>query len=447
MIFRKKRKYQKLFENLFRGIFHTFKRKNKITRYFKKDKSYFWLIKNLFNRKKAKKIRNAKIFVSWSIVVFLILGVISFRPSTEKQQITKIDKNINYNFMHWSATWRDFLFEWDTWHDSMITIDEEEPEPEIDSGSNQIVYTWILNTWTVNLTSWTNIFSWTTTWKTNTWWINTWILLVNPDVEILSWNVIYLPAYISKYIIRKLKAQIKQQKLLAEKINKDCISPRSWEVKDWEFVIAYEQRKDINNMCNAQKRYCHDWVLDGSFVQNECNEKAKYPYTEVEAKSQTQVKPDPYVQTTTPQNNSADFSVRWKINEQNIVKTDFQYSEWWREPITTKETWLKYMVEESDCKSPRWTAVRDWQFVAAYQAPLGFINLECKSEFRYCVNGKLWWSYSYQTCKYKDMTYNDFLVWNTDNEKPTTLDLMENITPDETTTSENIWTKIQSLFR
>lgn len=435
-------KRQKNFTNLFRSFFPKHKKENRIISYFKKAKPYFWFINKILKPRESRIEKKARLIIPWIIWLFLIISIISFLPNKEKIQLVQTDNGIDYNFMHWAATWRDFLFEWETWHDSNLVIDETDTEDENKSGSQQVLYTWTMN--------WVSLWSKPTTWnsiieKDSV--INAEKTTTNPESKIISGNTVILPKDVSKYIITKLKQQIKQQRLLAEKINKDCFTPRKSTIKHWDFVIAYEQRKDIPNFCNAEKRYCNDWSLEWSFLQKECNEKIEYQYTEIEAKSQTKAKVDPYIQTKKPTNDWADFSINWKINEKNIISTEFQYGPSWSQIINSKETWLKYIIGSSDCKSPRWDTVKNWQFVIAYQAPLGFINLECKSEFRYCTDGKLWWSYSYKACKYKDMTYNDFLVWNYDIDKATTLDLMENIDPESESDSASIRKKIQSLFR
>jgi len=41
----------------------------------------------------------------------------------------------------------------------------------------------------------------------------------------------------------------------------DCITPRKEEVKHKDFVLAYQQRKDVNTICNIQKRTCMSGTL------------------------------------------------------------------------------------------------------------------------------------------------------------------------------------------
>ena len=41
----------------------------------------------------------------------------------------------------------------------------------------------------------------------------------------------------------------------------DCITPWDEEVKNRDFVLAYEQRKDVNTICNIEKRICLSGTL------------------------------------------------------------------------------------------------------------------------------------------------------------------------------------------
>ena len=454
--------YKKLFKKISKKISGLFSKKKIVRHHKKRENKYISLLKNIFKNSKktlnkTKKLKNAKIFI-WSFVfLFLSLTIISL--VTENSSKKETVPNINYDFMHWSAaSWRDFLFEWETGHDSNLTIND-------DQENQQPLYIWTMNTtntWTIQTwgreTFWSGTITQNTSWsKTNTWiypstWINinTWVVTwSNIDTPTISENpnVIILPVEISKYLIRKLKEQIKQQRLLAETVKKDCISPRNTTVKNWDFIMAYQQRTDVNNLCNVEKRYCNDWLLWGTYSQEKCNENTKYEYQTAEVKSYIEKPNDLFVQPKKPINNSATFSTDWKINTSNTSNTNRWYSESWAKIINEKETWLKYISNPSDCKDPRWNVIKNWQFVTAYKTPVGFIDLECKSEYRYCTDWKLGWSYSYKECNYKDITYNDYLVWNTDTDKATALDLIQSIDPEDETDSENIRNKIQSLFR
>lgn len=455
--------YKKLFKKISRKISWVFSKKKIVRHRRKRENDYISFLKNIFKKSKksfkkksfnkTKKLKNAKIFISSVLCFIFAVTVFSFLQNNDQTTTEENpDQNINYDFMHWAATWRDFLFEWETWHDSNLTVNTSQ---EI---SWQKLYVWtttVTNTWSTQ--SWERISTWTNNLNNNTGkvaletsstWVNiTWSNISNWIDTIKDPNVIILPTEISKYLIRKLKEQIKQQKLLAETEKKDCISPRNTTVKNWDFTIAYQQRTDVNNFCNVERRYCIDWSLWGTYTQEKCNENAKYEYQTVEVKSYIQKPNESLSQPSKPVNNSATFSTDWKINTSNTSDTNRWYSQDSAQIANEKETWLKYISNSSNCKDPRWNVLKNWQFVTAYKTPVWFIDMECKSEYRYCTDWKLGWSYSYKECKYKDITYNDYLVWNTDTDKATALDLMESINPEQETDSENIRSKIESLFK
>ncbi len=451
MRYKRKSNYKKVFKRISKLITWVFTKKKIIKRHIKKWNKYILFIKNVFKR--PNKLKKAKLFISASVLFFIIITTISFLIKNISTQ--DIHPDINYDFRHWSAsTWRDFLFEGETWHDSNLTVNNQ-------SGLTQNLYTWVINpdnTWSNNgswklikaVNSWTTTTSWSTgrdptPQNATAIWDNTWY--TNNTSETIDNNTIILPKEISQYLIRKLREQQRQQQLLLDKVKSDCTTPRNTAVKNWEFIIAYTQRTDVNNVCNAEKRYCNDWILEWTFSQVKCDENTKYEYQEAPVKSQTQKPTNSYIQPSEAKNNSANFSINWKINEQTTTNTNREYSKWWAQIVSSKETWLKYVADDSDCKDPRWNNLKNWQFVTAYKTPVGFIDLECKSEFRYCYAGKLWGSFPYKECNYKDITYNDYLAWNTDTDKATTLDLMESISPEKATKSESIRKRIQSLFR
>ena len=77
---------------------------------------------------------------------------------------------------------------------------------------------------------------------------------------------------------------------------KDCTTPRGETVADKDFVLAYEQRADVNTMCNVERRVCSDGVLDGSYVQKSCKEDVVYEYERVKAVSYNEPVVNPLVQ-------------------------------------------------------------------------------------------------------------------------------------------------------
>jgi len=41
----------------------------------------------------------------------------------------------------------------------------------------------------------------------------------------------------------------------------DCITPWKEKVQDKDFILAYQQRKDVSSICNIEKRICNDGKL------------------------------------------------------------------------------------------------------------------------------------------------------------------------------------------
>jgi hypothetical protein len=57
--------------------------------------------------------------------------------------------------------------------------------------------------------------------------------------------------------------ELTDEKENPEIINFDsCTTPWNTTLEHGESVIAYEQRKDVPNICNAQRRTCNDGVLN-----------------------------------------------------------------------------------------------------------------------------------------------------------------------------------------
>ena len=60
---------------------------------------------------------------------------------------------------------------------------------------------------------------------------------------------------------------------------KSCITPWNYVVQHWEYVLAYQQRTDVPDICNVQKRVCKDGKLWWTYTQWYCNEDVEYKYT------------------------------------------------------------------------------------------------------------------------------------------------------------------------
>jgi hypothetical protein len=207
---------------------------------------------------------------------------------------------------------------------------------------------------------------------------------------------------------------------------KDCETPRWDKVKHTESILAYQQRSDVPDVCNIQRRTCNNGVLDWSFNQPSCNENVIYTssksanitsewssnvvsYTRKTVVSHNDVPKGDLIQT--PQyakNEWAEFDTKWKLKN------------WEKEPITDWNNNDKYWdisdyasqeqknISYRNCKTSWWEVVNHWQFVRAYELPFGFTNASCRVELRLCVDWELKWSFEYGDCEYLDVTYEEY---------------------------------------
>ena len=219
--------------------------------------------------------------------------------------------------------------------------------------------------------------------------------------------------------------------------DKICIAPW-WEyVAAWDFVLAYEQRKDVTNLCNVQKRYCIQGNLEWTYQQKSCKENTLYTYIKPEAISYTDKGIDPFLQPSDPSLSWADFDVHGKIESTETVIDDWWSNGSWR-PSDTVYT-QQSIDPNIKCLTPWWEPIKNGQFVKAYKTSIGLIDLPCEVEIRLCVKWKLKWSYQNRTCTFKKMTYRDYLVQNYDENSPTIGDLMNTIDTNESQTTYNSW--------
>lgn len=335
-----------------------------------------------------------------SIVVFCV-GIILIPMQTkiaEKIELTYIfvDEN-GYEYdifepVHGAATDWSFLFGEETQTEGTWTV-----ENVID---NNIANPNTTNTWSIPdkdylseiIASDNNLL---TGW-------NTWIIIPNPD------NI--------KYVV---------DELIYVKDNPDinnfdiCTTPWNTTLKHGESIIAYEQRKDVPNICNAQRRTCNDGILNWFYKQWACREDVEYKYTRVKVISYNNKKPGELVQNPGyAKNDGAEFDTDGKINpaakapqsswDNNINNPKYN------ESSTTLGKKSYY-----NCNTPWWEIVAHGQFVKAYQSQLWFVDQQCQVELRLCLNWKLNGHYGYKKCDPKDITYQDYKWWNDDITKPT----------------------------
>lgn len=226
-----------------------------------------------------------------------------------------------------------------------------------------------------------------------------------------------------------------------------CITPW-WEyVAHGDFVLAYEQRKDVDNLCNVQRRFCFDWKLNWTYNQKSCKENTVYSYVKPEAISYTQKPVDTFVQPKPPSLSWADFDTHWKIDW-----TTNPIDVWWSpgsgRPVDTSFT-SQTSLSNNVCSTPWWEKIKNGQFVKAYKTSVGLIDLPCDVELRMCANWNLKGSYTHRTCTFKKMTYRDYISDNYNLDNPTIWDLINTIdTDEEQTTYKNrlFWKWLDKYF-
>lgn len=206
----------------------------------------------------------------------------------------------------------------------------------------------------------------------------------------------------------------------------DCITPWKEKVENKDFVLAYDQRKDVNTICNIQKRVCINWILGWSFTQRSCKDDVVYDYHKAEIVSYNQkvineyIQPTPMteeekkaqnalIQPTTPKNEWATFTTEGKINTSEEQPTNTRGET--NNPVTTQPEVNQTPNENTkSCTTSRGKKVQHGQFVKAYKAPRGFIDLPCDVQIRPCVNGVLKGSFIYSKCTFNNITYTDYLT-------------------------------------
>jgi len=187
----------------------------------------------------------------------------------------------------------------------------------------------------------------------------------------------------------------------------DCTTPWNETVKDKDFVLAYQQRTDVNTICNVEKRVCTNGILWGTFTQNSCKDDMVYTYKTEEIISYNQKVLNEYIQPNTAPNVWAEFDTEGKINTTETPTNTRGTSN--SSGITQTGTNQSPLPDKADCRTPRWQVIEHGQFVKAYKAPRGFIDLDCEVEIRACVNGNLKGNFTNAKCIFNNTTYADYL--------------------------------------
>ena len=207
---------------------------------------------------------------------------------------------------------------------------------------------------------------------------------------------------------------------------KDCKAPWWDTIKHNESILAYQQRSDVPDICNVQRRTCNDWVLDWSFSQPSCNENVIYvssnsynvssewgnnvvTYTRKTVTTKNDVKKGDLIQTPKyAKNEKAEFDTKWKIkNGEKEPITDWDNNDkYWS--IWDYNSEEQINIKYRNCQAPWGEVVQHGQFIRAYELTFGFTNASCSVELRLCVDWELKWSFEYQDCEYLDVTYEEY---------------------------------------
>jgi len=228
-------------------------------------------------------------------------------------------------------------------------------------------------------------------------------------------------------LIEALEESEKPEEPIVKIEKESCVLPWLGEIEHWRFVLAYSQRADVPSICNVQRRFCVNGVLQGDFTQRACQENVVYEYHTESVISYNQKLSNPFIQP--PENakyRNIPFSSEGKAYETLQVKTarantnDRYYNE--------SEGIGQNISRKRDCEAPWWEDVKHSHFVKAYKQNKGFSNKLCEVELRLCVDGDLQGTYQYFQCKHYDMPYQDYDRKEEDDERPTVWHLLETLT-------------------
>ena len=309
-----------------------------------------------------------------TIIVLLFFAMVMIfqkdAPSSELQFVR--NDNANIGNVHNAAQQRDYLFQDESW---------------------QTTYQWQMNTsGTIQTT-------------------NTIDTIINPnDINQLMSDVKTQTGQIYTWTVYTWTMEITTQttqSTTATTWTLDCTTPWNEKIANNDFILAYAQRKDVNTICDIEKRVCRNWVLWGTFTQRSCQENVTYDYQKAQVLSYNQKVINEFIQPWNPVNEWATFDTQWKINTTqqptNIRGTS-------NSPVTTDKTVGQTPLStKQSCITPRGQTIKHGQFVKAYKAPRGFIDLPCDVQIRACVNGSLKWTFINAKCTFNNTSYADYL--------------------------------------
>ena len=347
----------------------------------------FKVIKSIFGRILAG--ATAALIFCLIIIFAPIKSVSEPTPNYELTYIFVDDNNNEYNNFeetHWSATDWSFLFDENDENDEnneegIINNEEWEEESNEEGIINDEEWQvdpneeWIINNeeWQENSNEELNNEEWTIDNG------NVWL----EDIDYV-WEV--------------------------EKTYSKCTTPWWVVVEHWDYILAYQQRDDVPDICNVQKRRCNNWVLDWSFTQWYCRDDVKYDYTREKVVAHNNTSKSELIQNPKyAKNDWANFDTKWKINGKWNTPTTIRDDSDKSQALVGSTNYDQNVTMYKNCKTPRWDIVSHGQFTKAYASPLGFTDDVCKSELRLCLDWELQWNYSYKKCQYTNIPYSEFI--------------------------------------
>ncbi len=200
-----------------------------------------------------------------------------------------------------------------------------------------------------------------------------------------------------------------------------CTTPR-WEIiNDKNTIIAYQsQRANNNNTCWAEIRICTNGKLSWSYTYSTCNYEINGTIiwadgTKIETISwstnnsqqyidlskyikQKESIPDKYIQPVIVRDNSTPTLSEVKSQSMNnsTIKEHTTYGDSLDQTTVRDSPATTYY---RSCITPRWEKVNHGDFIYAYNISQSSLLQQCISQKRSCIDGKLSWSFQYQSCK------------------------------------------------
>jgi len=295
----------------------------------------------------------------------------------------------------------DFLFQstgstTDTTTDNSNTIDTSEPTTTTDNGLDSSTDVWV----PVKVVSGTNV----------TWSISTWVL--------------------------------------APEITTPCSTPWGEKVQNKDFIIAYQQRSDVNSLCNVQKRYCSNGKLTWTYIQQSCKEDLKYTYTKVTPTAENDPNyVDPFLQPSEPSLSGAKFDTNGKITTSSSKPTD-TWSNSGDPVVSSTGVYVTQITTPSASCTTAWgESVPVGHFVKAYKSSVGLIDMPCEVEIRLCTTAGLKWTFKQASCTYKNMTYSDYLLDKPENsDQANVIDMTNAVTSNSSNSTNGIWKWLTKYF-